>query len=148
VTGIEAPRRAAPGDPVTLTARVGNPAARPANGTVTLAVDGEPLATERVRLDANGTTTVTATTRLEVGDHRVTAGSRERTVRVDTTTPTTPTPTDSVTRTEPVSPTGSIRSPTGAQAQGGTPTQADGPGVGALAALGALVVVGRAVAYR
>ncbi|WP_255194857.1 PGF-CTERM sorting domain-containing protein [Halorarius litoreus] len=147
VTGIDTPRRVAPGESVTLTATVGNPAGRPANGTVTLAVDGDPLATKQVRLEPNETTTVTATASFRDGEHRVTAGSRERTIRVVETTPTTPTRSESVTRTAAVSATGTVRSPDGARARQ-TPTGGGGPGVGALGALVALLAVGGLASRR
>ncbi|WP_255151123.1 Ig-like domain repeat protein [Halorarius halobius] len=141
VTGLDAPRRVTPGEQVRLRATVGNPAGRPANGTVTLSVDGRAVATERVRLRANGTATLTATTTLDAGIHRVTAGGRERTVRATTATPATATGSETVTAP------GASHSPTEARTapptEPRTPTAGDGAGAGlttALAALAALAV--------
>lgn len=153
VTGLDAPRRAAPGESVRLQATVANPAERPANGTVTLAVDGDSVATRHLRLDTNETATLTASTTLEVGEHTVTAGGRERTVRVSTSTPTTPTGSETVTgtgpqesATEPIR--GSDRGTGDVAGANATPTGSEGPGVGALGALAALLVLGRLFATR
>lgn len=135
VTGLDAPERAAPGESIRLAATVENPADRPANGTVTLAVDGEPLATELVRLDTEGTATVAATTQLTAGEHTVTAGSRERTVTVPTAT----TRAAGTTAPETATAGEGSRSADGSP----TPTGASGPGVGALGAVTALLLVGR-----
>ncbi len=82
VTGLSVdPRTPARSERVHVRATVESSAARPANGTVTVAVDGEPIATRRVAVA--DTTTVAATTSFdEPGDHTVRAGARTATVSV------------------------------------------------------------------
>ncbi|MFC7045919.1 hypothetical protein ACFQH6_11305 [Halobacteriaceae archaeon GCM10025711] len=80
----------APGDPVTVTARVYNLADVPADTQFTFAVDGHPVATERVRLDHGEASTLSVTTEFDTpGVHTVTVGERTVTVSVgtETTTP-------------------------------------------------------------
>jgi hypothetical protein len=157
VVGLDAPRRAAPGESVRLQAAVGNPAGRPANGTVTLAIDGDPLVTRHVQLGVNETTRIPARTTLAAGEHTVTAGSRERTIEVTTVTPTTPTRSETVTGTAPPgSATGPMRGGEGGRGTsdgagagaGATPTGAGGPGVGVVGALAALLLGSRLTAAR
>jgi hypothetical protein len=77
------------GEPVRISATVGSGADRPANGTVTIAVDGDALATRRVAVD--DVATVEATTSFDAaGEHTVGAGDRTAsvTVREVTLTPT------------------------------------------------------------
>jgi hypothetical protein len=139
---------------VRLQATVANPAGRPANGTVTLAVDGEPLATKRVRLDVNETTTLTTRTTLTAGEHTVTAGGRERTIDV-TTAAATPTGSGTVTGSVPPG-SATDRMDDGAGVRGTrdgagadtTPTRGGGPGVGVAGALAALGIGGRLLARR
>ena len=151
VVGLDVPRRAAPGEPVRLRATVGNPAGRPANGTVTLAVDGEPLTTERVQLTVNETTTITTHTTLGAGEHTVTAGGRERTIEV-TTAAATPTGSGTVTGSVPpgsatdrMEDGETARGTSGGAGADTTPTGAGGPGVGVVGALAALLLLGKLV---
>jgi hypothetical protein len=127
VTGLEVePTRAAQGEQVTLRATVESTAGRPAAGDVAVAVDGETVATEPVRM-AGGSTTVEATTTFEsAGEYELTAGgqSASLTVTDETVTPT----------------------PTANGAGGGTTIVGDGPGLGAAPAVVALAVA--ALFYR
>ena len=90
VTELSAePATPARGEPVRISATVGSSGDRPANGTVTIAVDGDALATRRVAVD--DVATVEATTSFDAaGEHTVGAGDRTAsvTVREVTLTPT------------------------------------------------------------
>jgi hypothetical protein len=82
------PDSPARGEAVRIRATVGSSADRPANGTVTIAVDGERLQARRVAFA--DTTTVEATTSFEVaGEHSIGADDRTAavTVRAATATP-------------------------------------------------------------
>ncbi|PSP65993.1 hypothetical protein BRC85_11295 [Halobacteriales archaeon QS_1_69_70] len=77
------------GEPVRISATVGSSADRPANGTITIAVDGDALATRRVAVA--DVTTVEATTSFDAaGEHTVGAGDQTKsvTIREVTVTPT------------------------------------------------------------
>jgi uncharacterized Zn-binding protein involved in type VI secretion len=75
------PDSPARGEAVRISATVGSSADRPANGTVTIAVDGERLRARRVAVA--DTATVEATTSFDVaGEHAVRAGERTASVIV------------------------------------------------------------------
>jgi len=77
------------GGTVTARATVENGAGIPGERTVTVAVDGEPAASETVRLDAGGRRTVTLTAAVEgPGEVTVAVGEQSRSVTVETPTPT------------------------------------------------------------
>ena len=121
------PAAPALGESVTLRATVASSADRPADGDVTFAVDGEPIATKRVQL-GDGSVTVEATTAFEEpGEHTVTAGDRSTTVSVTAATAT-PGGT-SVTTSEPTE-----RRSDGT-ARPTTPTDGAGSGFGPVAAV-------------
>lgn len=146
VTRLQAPRRTAPGERVALRATVASAADRPAKGTVTLAADGRTLESRDLTLDATETATVTARTSFDVGDHAVTAGNRERTLRVrEEFTPTTPTGGETVTPVDPSeTPTGDLGPGHG---QSDTPT-ATQPGFGALAVVAAILALVASLFHR
>jgi len=77
------PQRPREGQDVEVTATVHNPTDRPGTGTVAIEVDGDRIASERVRLSANGTTTVATTTSFDgPGEREVAAGDLAVTVSV------------------------------------------------------------------
>lgn len=82
VTDLEANRSAVPaGDRGRLAAQVTNPAARPGNGTLTLTRDGEPVATQTVHLDGEGSHTVVFEPEIPAtGAHRFAVGNQSVTV--------------------------------------------------------------------
>jgi hypothetical protein len=90
VTELSAePATPARGEPVRISGTVGSSADRPADGTVTMTVDGDAVATRRVAVA--DVTTVEATTSFDAaGEHTVGAGDRTAsvTVREVTLTPT------------------------------------------------------------
>lgn len=125
VTGLEAePNEAPRGQKVTLRATVEATAERPAAGEVVIAVDGERVATEAVRMAESTRTVETTTTFDAAGDHEVTAGERSVTVTITEET-VTPDPTATAGR---------------ANGDGGrTPAVSDGAGFGAVGAVVALL---------
>lgn len=146
VTRLQAPRRAAPGERVALQATVASAADRPAKGTVTLAADGRTLASRDLTLDATETATVVSRTSFDVGDHAVTAGNRERTVRVrEAFTPTTPTGSATVTPVDPSATATGDFGPAGAGSETPTATQ---PGFGALALVAAFIALVASIVRR
>jgi len=89
VTGLEVPERIAVGESVTVRALVRNPAERPADGTLTLTVDGEPVAERTLRLAPGESVTLTGTATFDTpGEYPVEAGARATTVTVRDSTPT------------------------------------------------------------
>jgi len=130
VTGLTAePSDAALGETVRLRATVAADADRPAAGEVTFAVDGQPVATETVRL-AGGGTTVEATTAFDApSEYEVTAGGAAATVSV---------------RDETATPGAGGEGPTGTGTtdDGETPMAEDGPGLGPATAAVALALAG------
>ena len=125
VTGLEAePTEAAMGERVTLRATVESTADRPAAGSVEFAVDGESVGSETVRVADGAATVETTATFDSPGEHEVTAGGRSATVTV---TEETATPGPTATGTA------------GGTDDGTTPSMNDGPGLGAVPAVVALV---------
>jgi hypothetical protein len=118
-----------PGESVTLTATVENPADRPADGTVAITRDGEEVTSERVGLAPGGSADVTASVSLsEPGTYQFEAGERSVTVTVREPETATPTPTSTPTATA-------------ADTEGGNDnTGASGPGFGLVVALLALAL--------
>lgn len=95
VTALRVPDRARVGDPVRLRATVRNPADLPADGRVSLRVDGTVVGERRVQLAPGGETTLMTRTVFErPGEYSVRAGNQSATVRVREPTPAvSPTPT-------------------------------------------------------
>lgn len=121
VTGLSVdPTSAAIGERVTLRAVVEPTADRPAEGEVTFTVDGDPVATEQVRIGGASGVVEATTTFDESGEYVVRAGDHSATVTV---------------RDETVEP-GDVGDGAGA-----TPTGGTGAGLGAVPALVALVAV-------
>ena len=83
VVGLDvAPAAPIPGEPVTLRATVASAADRPAAGEVTVRADGDPIATESVRV-GEGTVTVETTVSFDdPGEYVVSAGGQRTTVSV------------------------------------------------------------------
>lgn len=143
-----------PGDQVTISAKVVNPTDTLVTQEVTLAVDGESIATVDVRLEPGHSTRIERTITVdEPGEHSITAG--ETTVTFAAVTPT-PTPTatpDGQTSTDAGQPTqtaaasSTVSETAQPTASSSTPTSA--PGFTALAALlGLVLVVGAASRAR
>ena len=83
VVGFDAvPPDAAPGESVTLRATVESLGDRPGRGDVGFAVDGEPVASESVRVGDGTASVETAVAFDSGGEYTVSAGGRSRTVTV------------------------------------------------------------------
>jgi hypothetical protein len=83
VTGLEVPERAAVDESVTVRALVRNRAERPAEGTVSLTLDGEPVAERALRLAPGESATLAGTATFDApGEYIVEAGGRTTTVTV------------------------------------------------------------------
>jgi hypothetical protein len=84
VRGLSASReRVLPGEDVTITATVANPADRPGQRQLTITRDGEEVESAQVRLGPGGSTEVSATVSLpESGTYRFEAGDRSVSVTV------------------------------------------------------------------
>ncbi|MFC7096994.1 CARDB domain-containing protein [Halobaculum marinum] len=76
----------APGDSVLVTAEVTTDGSVPADGAVTVRVDGRAVATERVRVAPNGTATVRVPVTFDAaGEYVVSVGDARASVTVETT---------------------------------------------------------------
>jgi hypothetical protein len=122
-----------PEETVTLRATVESEADRPADDEVAFVVDGETVATERVRV-ADGSVTVEATTSFETpGEHTVEVGVHSSTVSVREPIQTA-TPTAVSSAGTPAEGSSSDSGSSGTDEQL-TPTQGSGAGLGALPAV-------------
>ncbi len=130
VTGLSVDsEQARPGEEVTVTATVENPADRPGQRTLTIGSDGSDLTSQEVRLAPGASTEVTATVTLdEVGTHRFTADEYAVSVTVSEAT----TATETGTRTPAADDTSG--------GDGDTGVGVSGPGFGLLATVGAVLI--------
>jgi hypothetical protein len=89
VAELTVPERVAVGESIEVRAVVRNRAERPADGTVMLTVDGEPVAERTLRLAPGESATLAGTVTFDApGEYPVEAGTRATTVRARDSTPT------------------------------------------------------------